>query len=382
MDFKDAIQQLAERIKTQREIVQTEEATKNAFVLPLIAALGYDVFNPLEVVPELDCDLVKKKGEKIDYAIKYNNDTILLVECKHCGANLDLHSSQLQKYFVASNARFGALTNGIEYRFYTDLEKPNIMDDKPFLVINLLDYNDADVEQLKKFHKSYYNVDAILSTAQELKYTTSLKNVLLSEIFNPADDFVRAIAKKVYNGVINQKVLEQFRPLVSTAIENIIKERISDRLGLALKSSDVSTTQSQSIETVTNESVSDVIYQSQTKNETQTLPSGVVAMDEEKGIITTQDEMDGYFIVKAILHPVVDVSRVFYRDTQSYFGILLDDNNRKPICRLRFNAQSVRYLSTIDEDKNEVKHIINSLDEIYNYSDELRQTVARYLEIK
>lgn len=134
MDFKDTVLQLAERIKSQKDLVQTEEATKNAFVLPLISALGYDVFNPVEVVPELDCDLIKKKGEKIDYAIKHNEETILLVECKHCSANLDLHSSQLQKYFVASNARFGALTNGIEYWFYTDLEKQNIMDSKPLLV--------------------------------------------------------------------------------------------------------------------------------------------------------------------------------------------------------------------------------------------------------
>ena len=157
MDFKDILYQLSERINKQRDLIATEEATKNAFIMPMISALGYDVFNPLEVIPELDCDLVKKKGEKIDYAINRNGETIILIECKHCAQNLSLHDTQLKRYFVASKARFGVLTNGIEYRFYTDLESPNIMDEKPFLVVNMLDLSESDIEQLKKFHKSYYN---------------------------------------------------------------------------------------------------------------------------------------------------------------------------------------------------------------------------------
>ncbi len=371
MDFKDSVLQLAERIKTQKDIIQTEEATKNAFVLPLIAALGYDVFNPFEVVPELDCDLIKKKGEKIDYAIKHDDETILLIECKHCSANLDLHSSQLQKYFVASNARFGALTNGIEYWFYTDLEKQNIMDSKPFLVVNLLDLSEADIEQLKKFHKSYYNVDAILSTAQELKYTTQLKTVLLSEIFNPGDEFVRSITKKVYSGVINQKVLDQFRPLVSAAIENIINDKISDRLGLAIKSTAEPAPVRPSQEAPAE-------AEAPVETPASALPAGVVAIDNEKGIVTTQEEIEGYLTVKAILRPVVDVSRVVYRDAQSYFAILLDDNNRKPICRLRFNAKSVKYIGLFDAERNEQKIEIQSLDDIYNYAEQLRDTARSY----
>ena len=181
MDFKDSILQLAERIGKQKSEVATEEATKNAFILPLIAALGYDVFNPFEVVPEVDCDLNKKKGEKVDYAIKMDGEIVLLIECKQCDKNLRLHDTQLRRYFAATNARFGVLTNGIEYRFYTDLDKQNIMDDKPFLVVDMLDLSDADIEQLKKFHKSYYDLANILGTAQELKYTTQLRSVLSSE---------------------------------------------------------------------------------------------------------------------------------------------------------------------------------------------------------
>lgn len=372
MDFKDKVYQLAERISKQKDGIATEEATKNAFIMPMIAALGYDVFNPFEVVPELDCDLVKKKGEKIDYAIKKDEETVLLIECKHCGQDLNLHDTQLQKYFVASNARFGILTNGIEYRFYTDLEKPNIMDAKPFMVIDMLNLTEGDIEQLKKFHKSYYDVDNILSTAQELKYTMQLRKLISNEFENPSNDFVKFFTKHVYSGIINQRVLDQFTPLVKKAILDIVNETISERLGLVLSSKDSQPVNKQPEETITEAPASSAPSQ-------KPLPEGVVFMDEEKGIITTQEEIDSYLIVKAILRPVVDVSRVAYRDAQSYFSILLDDNNRKPICRMYFNAKSVKYIALIDKDKKEVREVIENLDDIYKYTDQLRETVKYYL---
>lgn len=364
MDFKDSIQQLAERIIKQKDSVMTEEGTKNAFIMPLIAALGYDVFNPFEVVPELDCDLVKKKGEKIDYAIKKGDDTILLMECKHCNSNLNLHDTQLKKYFAASNARFGVLTNGIEYRFYTDLEKSNIMDDKPFLVINMIDLSDEMMEQLKKFHKSYYDVDNILSTAQELKYTTQLRTVLSEEIFNPSDEFVRLIAKKIHDGIVSQKILEQFRPLVAKAFEDIIKDRISERLGLALKSN----------------SKEEPITESETVDKNKKNLDGIVTDSNDSAIITTQEEIDSFLIVKAILREVLDVSRVYYRDAQSYFAILLDDNNRRPICRMYFNAKSVKYIAFVNDDKKEEKHVIESLDDIFSFADKIKSCALRFAE--
>lgn len=368
MDFKDAILQLSDRINKLKDNISTEEATKNAFIMPLISALGYDVFNPLEVVPELDCDLIKKKGEKIDYAIMKDGAPILLIECKHWNSDLNLHDTQLKKYFVASNARFGVLTNGIEYRFYTDLEKTNIMDEKPFLVVNLCDISDVQIEQLKKFHKSYYDEDNILSTAQELKYTTELRSILTAEFAQPSAEFVKYFTKQIYDGPVSQKVIEQFTPLVKRAIADLINDTISDRLGLVIKSQPKDSTEPEQepepAETKTPESAS--------------LPDGVVYMSEDGLIVTTQEEIDSYLIVKAILRPVVDISRVYYRDAQRYFSILLDDNNRKPICRMYFNAQSVKYIALFDADKKEVRHVINSLDDIYDFSDEIRETATRY----
>lgn len=361
MDFKDILYQLSERIGKQKDLVATEEATKNAFIMPMISALGYDVFNPLEVVPELDCDLTKKKGEKIDYAITRDGETIILIECKHCSQNLSLHDTQLKRYFAASKARFGVLTNGIEYRFYTDLERTNIMDEKPFLVVNMLDLSDVDIEQLKKFHKSYYDLDKILSTAQELKYTTELRSIINAEFIAPSADFVKYFAKQIYEGMINQRILDQFTPLVKKAISGIINDTISDRLGLAMSGN-----KEQAQET------SDA-----TPNE-PAMSSDVVFANEEKGIITTQEEIDSYNIVKAILCQVVDVARIFYRDGQRYFAILLDDNNRKPICRMHFNAKAVKYIGIFDEDGKETRHPIQTLNDIFGFSEQLRATVHRY----
>lgn len=363
MDFKDAIIQIADRISKLKENIATEEATKNAFIMPMIAALGYDVFNPIEVVPELDCDLVKKKGEKIDYAIIKDGVPILLIECKHWAQDLNLHDTQLQKYFVASNARFGVLTNGIEYRFYTDLDKQNIMDERPFMVLNMSDLSDADIEQLKKFHKSYYNIDEILSSAQELKYMTEIKAILNQEFANPSKDFIRYIIRPVYQGQIKENVIDLFTPIVKKAIASIIKDRISEKLNLAIQ---------------TNDDAQPVQQPEHIEVPKEELPDGVVFYDKETGITTTQEEIDAFLIVKAILRQVVDVSRVYYRDTLSYFGILLDDNNRKPICRMYFNAKSTKYVSTFDENKKETKHEISCLDDIYNYADEIKATISFY----
>lgn len=364
MDFKDSILQLSERIEKLKENIQTEEATKNAFIMPMIASLGYDVFNPLEVVPELDCDLIKKKGDKIDYAILREGKPILLIECKHWAQDLNLHDTQLQKYFVASNARFGVLTNGIEYRFYTDLDKPNIMDERPFLVINLLDISDGDIEQVKKFHKSYYDIDEILGTAQELKYMTEIKAILNQEFANPSKEFVKQIVRPIYSGQLKENVLDIFTPLVKKSIAAIIKDRIAEKLNLAIQNND--------------ELPIDNDLESVNDTKQEMLPDGVVFMDKESGIITTQEEIDSFLIVKAILREVVDVKRIAYRDTLSYFGILLDDNNRKPICRMYFNGKSAKYIATIDENKKETKHEINSLDDIYNYSNEIKKTIEYY----
>ena len=238
MDFKDQIKQLGDRVVKLKDQIQTEEATKNAFIMPFLQSLGYDVFNPLEVVPEFVADIGIKKGEKIDYAIfKYVKPTIL-IECKHWAQNLNLHDGQLLRYFHVSKAKFGMLTNGIVYRLYSDLVEPNKMDEKPFLEFNITEIKDNQVEELKKFHKAVFNAESIVNTASELKFMNELKQLIQQELVNPSPDFVKHFAKQVYPSNISAKVLELFTNLTKKSVQQHISDLITERLKTALTKED------------------------------------------------------------------------------------------------------------------------------------------------
>lgn len=352
MDFRDQIKQLGDRVTKLKNQIQTEEATKNAFIMPFLQTLGYDVFNPLEVVPEYITDIGTKKGEKIDYAIFKDGNPTILVECKHWEQNLNLHDGQLLRYFHVSKAKFGLLTNGVNYRFYSDLEESNKMDEKPFLEFNVNEMKDNQIEELKKFHKSIFDAESITNTASELKYTNELKHLLHQELTNPSPDFVKHFAKQVYPSVVTAKVLEQFTNLTKKSIQQYISDLITERLKTALTKEDEKAKQQEALEA-----------ESSPKSDSK--------------IITTEEELEGYMIVKTILRQNIDASRVYYRDAQSYFAILLDDNNRKTICRLYLNG-SKKYLAVIDEQKKEIKNEITNLDDIFNYSDTLLKIVENY----
>lgn len=355
MDFKDKCKQLAERISALKESIQTEEATKNAFIMPFIQMLGYDVFDPLEVIPEMDCDISKKKGEKIDYAIVKDGDPIILIECKHWKQNLSLHDTQLSRYYVSSKARFGVLTNGIRYLFYTDLDKENIMDAKPFLDIDLENLKDSQAEELKKFHKSYFNIGNILSSASELKYMSQIKNIIKAEFVNPSPELVRLFTKRVYDGVVNQKVLDQFTELVKRSLMNHVNDVMSERLNVAIKTTEESVP-------VANEPLQEDIR-----------PEEPISK-----IITTEEELEAFYIVKSILRNSIPSERITYRDAQSYFAVFIDDNNRKPVCRLYFN-KTYNTIGIFNENKEEIKFKFDKLDELYVHSEDLINSIQKYL---
>lgn len=354
MDFKDTMLGLSDRVSKLKETCKTEEATKNALILPFIANLGYDVFNPMEVVPELDCDLTKKKGDKVDYAIIIKEEPTIIIECKHWCEDLDLHVGQLKGYFsAAQTARFGILTNGLNYRFYSDLSQKNIMDDKPFLEFNIEAIKDTQIEALKQFHKSYFDKENILTAANELKYMSGLKECIKAEFAQPSADLVKVLAKKVYEGMFTQKITDQFSDLIKRAFNNLINDIISEKLNVAIKS---------------------------TESEKEDTSEQEDSAIEESNIVTTVEEMQGFYIVRAILASTVNVDRIVQRDTQSYFTILFDDNKRKPICKLHFNNTKKKFLELFDEEKKGTKYPVDKLEDIYSYSSQLIETVKRYIE--
>ncbi|MEX8505176.1 type I restriction endonuclease [Leptothrix ochracea] len=360
MDFIDELRSLATRISNTKNIIQTEEATKNAMVMPFIQLLGYNVFDPLEVTPELVADIGTKKGEKVDYAILRDGKPIILFECKKSGGDLNVnHAAQLFRYFHVTEARFGVLTNGLMYRFFTDLEQPNKMDEKPFFEFNILDFRDQDVEELKKFAKSAFDVGVILTTANELKYTRLIRNILGEWMTNPSDDFVKLVCADLLAGKrFTPALKEQFSSITKRAFQLLIGDLINDRLKVAMTPEVTSPVQSLMI------------------NEPTASPEPVAVVDT-KEIVTTPEEIEAFHIIKSVLRDSISSKRIFMRDAQSYCAILLDDNNRKPICRLRFNNVDKLVLGLFNG-KEEEKVSLADVDDIYQFTDRLKATLASY----
>ena len=356
MDFIDRIRELGSRIPDRLQHIQTEEATKIAFVQPFIRALGYDVNDPTEVVPELTADIEEKKGEKVDYAIFKDGKPIILIECKWSGINLDkVDAGQLRRYFSVTESRLGVLTNGVAYRFFSDLEKPNIMDSKAFLELDLLDIKESLVEELKKFTRDSFDIDDILSTASELKYTREIKRILAEQMIDPSDNFVKFFARQVYSGIMTQSAIQKFTDMTKRAFQQLISDRINERLKSALAGDPVSRIEE------------DVDHSTES-------PTDKDAGTDDKIVQTTEEELEGYYIVKSILREVVPAERITMRDRVNYCTVLLDNNQLKMICRLWFN-RSRKYLGIFDPDRKEERIRIEVLDDIYRYADQLKETV-------
>lgn len=347
MDLKDQIKKIADKISKYKDSTNTEEATKNAFIMPFINALGYDIFNPQEVVPEFVADIGEKKGEKVDYAIFKNNIPIILIECKHWKEKLDIHNTQLLRYFIVTKAKFAILTNGINYRFYTDLEETNKMDEKPFLDVNIQEIKDNQIEEIKKFHKSYFDIDNIINTASTLKYSNEIKIILNNEFKQPSEEYVKLFISKVYNGKATVKVLNQFTEIVKVSGQQYLSDLITERLQTALD------------------------------QEKATEPKIVEPEIIENTPVTTNEEIEAYHIVKSIVRKDIESNRVFYRDFQKFFSILIDDSIRNTICRLYLN-DGIKYIAFLGDGKNETRHQIESIDDIYNFTTQLSEMCKKY----
>ncbi|MCA9552837.1 MAG: type I restriction enzyme HsdR N-terminal domain-containing protein [Myxococcales bacterium] len=354
MDLADQLQALAARIPKQTEHLQTEAATSTALVMPFIAALGYNVFDPTEVVPEFTADVGTKKGEKVDYAIKRDGKPVILIEVKCWNMDLNaVHASQLFRYFTVTEARFGILTNGIQYKFFTDLEEPNKMDERPFFEFEMTDLKPQVLDALKAFARSKFDVENLVSAAGELKYTKGILRAISEEFHDPSEELVRYFAKRVYSGNLTKSAREQFTDIVRRAFQQFITERINERLKSALAKEE--TAESSPVERILDQAHD----------------------DGSSEIETTPEEVEGFNMVRAIASQTVAPERVVMRDAKSYCSVLLDDNNRKPICRLRFNAKQ-KYIGLFDAEKNEERVPIDALTDIFKHAEKIKATLRAY----
>lgn len=344
MDLGTRILELQKRTIEHREVLLTEEAAKTALVMPFLQALGYDVFNPGEVVPEFTADVGTKNGEKVDYAICNSGKVTILIECKPSTAELNInHAAQLFRYFSVTDARLAVLTNGVKYQFYSDVEKPNKMDDKPFFTFSMDAIKPNDIKALEKFAKSGFDIEKIVQEAGNLKIQSLLRKEIEKEFAEPSDEFVRMMAARVHDGRLTPAVKETFTRMLGGTIGLIIRDLVNDRLSNALNASAPSV--AEEISSTPNEPI-------------------------EEGVVTTQEEISGFHIVQAIASKLVDPKRIILRDAKSYCAILLDDNNRKTIVRMHFNGITSKYLGTFTG-KDEQRNLISELTEIYQYGPQI-----------
>jgi Uncharacterized conserved protein len=358
MDFIDQLKQLAVRAEQLRGKINTEEATKTSLILPFFQALGYDVFNPMEFTPEYVADVGIKKGEKVDYAILQNDAPVILIEAKWCGEPLDSHDSQLFRYFGTSPAKFAILTNGLNYRFYTDLDESNKMDLVPFMEFDLLDIKEELIPEIKKFQKASLDIDAIFSSASDLKYSNAIKKLFAKEFATPSDAFVNYVLGEVYEGHRTQKVVDKFKDIVKRAFTQWVNNILNEKFQNAMQSTE---------NTVASP-------------EEEAAAAEAVAEEPQSKIITTAEELDGFSIIKSFLYGTVDLNLVTYKDTESYFGILYNNNVRKWICRLFLDGSRKSIVIPDAENQNGTRYYIESNNDIYSYKDAIVASVKRFVE--
>ncbi len=349
IEFTNKINVHAARVRDLKSHATTEESTKNALINPFLQTLGYDTSDPRVVQFEYTADVGTKKGEKVDYAIVRDEKVIMVIEAKKAGCPLDAgKASQLRRYFHVTSARIAILTDGIVYEFYSDLDKDNVMDDKPFMVFDIESIDDKLIAELRKLANDAFDVDVALEAAQDLKHTRQIKQNLKQEFLNPSHDFIKLlICNFMDKRSFRANLLDDFKPKVKSAVVQYLNEELINRIQGVTK------------------------FEDDAEEEKE-------ATNKADSVVTTHEEIEAYLIVKSILRKEVPLNKVIMRDTQSYCGILYDNNNRKPICRFYFNSDKVKYIAIV-MDKAETKHKIDSIDDIYNYSDELIQSAQQYI---
>ena len=271
----------------------------------------------------------------------------MLVECKPVGSELSLkHASQLYRYFAATNARISLLTNGVVYQFYTDSDRANMMDDKPFFTFNLESYRKSDLAHLATFQRADFDLDRIVRQAGTLKLQSQVSTLLRAEFAEPSDDLVKLVAGRLHDGKVTEQIRDRYRSAIASAISGLIRDGVNQRLETAMRGGDIDETPGD---------------------------------DEPEGaVVTTQVEIDGFNIVRAIASSKVDPTRVIMRDAKSYCAVLLDDNNRRTIARLHFNSPTARHLGLF-EGKAENKVSVEGPVDIYKHS---KAILARIAELE
>jgi hypothetical protein len=293
------------RVKDLAEHVRgNEQATKQSLIGPLLTLLGYDLTDPRECIPEFRADFGKERSVKpIDWAFFQGGFPIFFVEAKDAGKKLSGYDEQLGDYFAkAPEAKLGILTNGVQWRFFTDVVNANVMDKEPFVKWDVLADEEPPFDFLNLLHKSQYN-SQLMRTFAERKHKQNLLVTELSHLLEPSREFIRLAIANIETRILTERVLEFWKPVVSNALEEWVKQRM---LSMVLS----------------NPALGEA-------------SQGAAATSALK-IVTTKEELDGFATIQRLLGPGRPIA---YEDTVSYFKIHLVERRTWVICRLYFDRK-------------------------------------------
>jgi len=340
MDFTEELRLFSNRIMQIKDKIQTEEAVKTSIILPFFHLLGYDIFNPEEFIPEYTTDVGIKKGEKIDYVIMNDLSPVLLIEVKNCpDKNLKRHVSQLFRYFAVSKARYGMLTNGFSFIFYTDLDEKNIMDTESFFQFDILNLSDKDITEIIKYTKSNFNVDEIHESASGLRYLNKIKQLIITQSKKPSDAFVNYILGEMNIGRKTKTLVDTFRGYTKSSLKNLIVDN------------------------------------GQTINKDNSLQIEKI----ENQLTLTQIETESFYIVKSILRKIINPDIITFTNCEEYFTIILENNSENWICKISIKSKREISLPHNNEE-GEITYEFDSIDDLYELDKEIMD-IAKKLKI-
>ncbi|WP_336020862.1 type I restriction endonuclease [Acinetobacter bereziniae] len=337
-DFILRLKNHIDHVKKVGEHCSTEETTKQALILPLLDILGFNPYDPTKVLAEFAADFPGVKAtERVDYALYCNGQPVMFIEAKPYFSNLTNHAPQLSRYFNSSlGVTIGAITNGREWRFFTDLINPNVMDEKPFLTVDFTKADPEDLTQLAEFKHDNFHAEKLRFFAEENQYIQQFKTVIKKSINDVDIDFVRYVAQQAnIQRQLNAKFLESIQPFVQQAVQ----QAISDTVVKGLSSPTIITAQpveqknqSASIKTTQNEEV--------------VVP--IVNPDNDK-IITTKDEQELYSIISELFPDV----ELIGRDTESYYSVLYQGKNNRWLFRYDVNRKrhTIQFAVPVDDQR-------------------------------
>lgn len=337
MSFKERLQAHAEHVRKVAHLCTTEETTKQALILPLLDILGFSAFDPSKVRAEYHADFPGvKASERVDYALFCGDQAVMYIEAKSHSENLTNHAPQLARYFNASpNIAISAITNGREWRFFTDLQNRNIMDETPFLTIDVAEISETEAEQLAQFRFDKFQPDTLRSLAEESVYLNALTKAVRSSLRDVDIDFVRYIAGRAgIQRQFTQKFLESITPLAKQAVENAMSAMVVS--GLTQKE------EAPPIETPETAAESD--------------PNAPIIDPENPKIITTHNERRLLELVKSVLPEDANIEG---KDTERYYSILVDGKVNRWICRYHDNRKRPSVQLHIELKEQDITYIQN-----------------------